>query len=162
MKTSLFVIATCVASASAFAPSGNGRQATELAEKKSIFKTITEMDLFAPKSTQNDYGARNQKNLGVGKIGSNSYIPNGLTAAQYEKLRKDEAAKKAANYQRNVAKAGKFLDYTDFYTKRGTDTGEAWSKSVTKGHDMAKTKYDWSGSNDQPLWAKSPTKKGKK
>ena len=161
MKTSLFLAVACVASTSAFAPSANGRQSSQLEEKKSLFKTITEMDLFAPKAGQNDYGARNSKNLGPAKLGKNSYVPNGLTAAQYENIRSQEASKKAANYQRNVAKAGKFLDYTDFYTKRGTDTSEAWSKSVTKGHDMAKTKYDWSGSVDQPLWAKAPTK-GKK
>ena len=159
MKTSAFVAAACVASASAFAPSSNGRQATELAEKKTFFKTIFDMDLFAPKSGQNDYGARDSKNLGPAKLGSNSYVPNGLTAAQYEAIRKKEADAKKANYQRNVAKAGKFLDYTDFYTRRGTDTSEAWAKSKTKGHEMAKTKYDWSGSNDQPLWAKKPTKK---
>lgn len=86
--------------------------------------------------------------LKVGKIGDSSYVPSGLTAAEYNKVREQEAAKKAANYKKNVAKAGKFLDYTDFYTKRGTDKNENWFKSVTRGHDMAKTKYDWSGTND--------------
>merc|ERR1712083_777554 len=74
-----------------------------------------------------------------GKITSNSYVPAGLTAAEYEKVRNGDAAKKAANYQRNVKKAGVFEDYTEFYTKRGTDTGESWNKGPTKGHRMAKT-----------------------
>ena len=59
-----------------------------------------------------------------------------------------KAAKKAANYQKNVAKAGKFLDYTKFYQDRGTDTSQSWFKSVTRGHTMAKTKYDWSGKSN--------------
>ena len=35
------------------------------------------------------------------------------------------------NYARNVAKAGKFEDYTDFYIKRGTDTSGSWIKVST-------------------------------
>jgi hypothetical protein len=31
--------------------------------KKSLFRTISEMDLFAPVKTQNDYGARSKKNV---------------------------------------------------------------------------------------------------
>jgi len=106
------------------------------------------MDLFAPNPDVNTYGARDKKKLSVGSIGSNSYVPAGLTAEEYNKIRNADAAKKAANYQRNVKKAGVFEDYTAFYTKRGTDTSEAWNKSPTKGHRMAKTKYDWSGSKD--------------
>ena len=86
--------------------------------------------------------------LGTGTLGANSYVPNGLTREQYAKVRGADEAKKNANYARNVAKAGKFLDYTQFYLDRGTDVGEKWSKSVTKGHRMAKTKYDWSGKTD--------------
>ena len=81
------------------------------------------------------------------KVGQGGYVPDGLSLDQYNKVRSKEQKAKDANYAKNVAKAGKFQDYTAFYTKRGTDTGEAWSKSVTKGHDMAKTKYDWSGKN---------------
>ena len=66
-----------------------------------------------------------------------------MTAAQYEKIRTQEAAKKKANYERNVKKAGVFEDYTEFYKKRGTDTNQAWAKSATRGHRMAKTKYDF-------------------
>lgn len=146
MKTSVAFIAACIASASAFTPSPNGARAST--QLNGIFDTIFDMDLFAPKKTQNDYGARKNKNLGTGSLGSNSYIPDGLSRSQYEALRKKEEAAKDANYQRNVAKAGKFLDYTQFYLNRGTDVSESWSKSPTKGHRMAKTKFDWSGKKD--------------
>merc|ERR1711966_354618 len=107
---------------------------------------ISNMDLFAPKADQNTYGARNKKDLRLGKITNKSYIPSGLTAKQYEDIRKGQQAKKKANYERNVAKAGIFEDYTDFYTKRGTDLSQDWAKNKnTLGHRFAKTKYDWSG-----------------
>lgn len=86
--------------------------------------------------------------LKIAKIGSSSYIPSGLTPAQFQKIRDDDAAKKSSFYKKNVAKAGKFQDYTAFYIKRGTDTTDAWIKSATRGHDMAKTKYDFSGKTD--------------
>ena len=81
--------------------------------------------------------------LAVGKIGANSYVPAGLSASEYQKIRDRDAQKKAANYERNVKKAGVFEDYTEFYKKRGTDTAQAWYKSPTRGHRMAKTKYDF-------------------
>merc|ERR1719150_1023335 len=151
MKTTAVIAVACIASTTAFAPTNNGaRINTQLsvAEKKSFFKTVFDMDLFAPVADQNDYGARNKKNLSTGKLGSNSYVPNGLTREQYNAIRKKEDEKKNANYQRNVAKAGKFLDYTKFYLDRGTDVSEAWFKSPTRGHRMAKTKFDWSGKTD--------------
>eukprot|EP00551_Chaetoceros_affinis_P012681 CAMPEP_0203663896 /NCGR_PEP_ID=MMETSP0090-20130426/1396_1 /ASSEMBLY_ACC=CAM_ASM_001088 /TAXON_ID=426623 /ORGANISM="Chaetoceros affinis, Strain CCMP159" /LENGTH=158 /DNA_ID=CAMNT_0050526941 /DNA_START=62 /DNA_END=538 /DNA_ORIENTATION=+ len=156
MKTSALIIAGCVASASAFAPSQqpSGSTTQLSAEKKSFFKTVFDMDLFAPKADQNDYGARSKKTLTRGEITGKSYIPAGLTAEQYKKIRAAEDKKKADNYQRNVKKAGVFEDYTEFYKKRGTDVGESWFKSPTRGHRMAKTKYDWSGDSDKPLWAK--------
>jgi hypothetical protein len=83
-----------------------------------------------------------------------SYVPAGLSAADYNKVRAAEAAKKKAKYDANVKKAGVFEDYTEWYAKRGTDTSQAWAKTATNGHRMAKTKYDWSGSGDRPLWAK--------
>lgn len=121
------------------------------------------MDLFAPVSTQNDYGARGKKGLKVGTIGKNSYVPDGLSAAEYNKVRGKDQKKKDAFYSKNVAKAGKFKDYTEFYIKRGTDVNDKWAKSASLGHDMAKTKYDWSGKvNEVPLSFKQPTKaKGK-
>jgi len=65
MKTSVAIIAACVASASAFAPANNGaRVNTELAaEKKPFFRSVFDMDLFAPVKDQNDYGARSKKNV---------------------------------------------------------------------------------------------------
>lgn len=86
-------------------------------------------------------------------------MPNGLTKAQYEKIRAEEVAKKEANYKRNVAKAGIFEDYTEFYTKRGTDLTGAWKKSVTNGHKMVKTKYDWSGKKGEDAGWFTPPKK---
>ena len=156
MKTSALIIAGCVASASAFPPAPNGERAsTQL--HKSLFRTISEMDLFAPQKDQNDYGARSKKNANIATLGNNSYVPDGLTRAQYEKLRKDQVSKKDANYNKNVKKAGVFEDYTEFYTKRGTDTKADWKTKNpnTLGHRMAKTKFDWSGAADIPLWAKS-------
>merc|ERR1711862_270495 len=80
-----------------------------------------------------------KKKIVTGKITEGkSYVPAGLTASQYNKVRAAEVKKKA----------GIFEDYTDFYLKRGTDNSESWAKSVTNGHRMAKTKYDWSGSDD--------------
>ena len=61
-----------------------------------------------------------------------------------------------------MAKAGKFLDYTDFYTKRGTDLNQNWKKSVTLGHAMAKTKFDWSGKTDTIKGFESEVKVPKK
>ena len=97
--------------------------------------------------------------LSTGKLTANSYVPNGLTREQYEKIRAGEVAAKDANYKRNVAKAGKFEDYTEFYTKRGTDLTGAWKKSVTNGHKMVKTKYDWSGAKGEDAGWFTPPKK---
>jgi hypothetical protein len=73
-----------------------------------------------------------------------------LTAKQYDEIRKGQVKKKADNYARNVAKAGIFEDYTDFYTKRGTDLSQDWAKNKnTLGHRFAKTKYDWAGTQGE-------------
>ena len=72
-----------------------------------------------------------------------------MSAAEYQKIREEEKKKKDSIYQKNVAKAGKFQDFTKFYIQRGTDTDDKWAKSVTRGHTMAKTKYDYSGSKDE-------------
>jgi len=70
MKTAAVITLACLASASAFAPASNGRvvsslaaKAPEPAAKKSLFRTISEMDLFAPNKQVNDYGARSTKNV---------------------------------------------------------------------------------------------------
>lgn len=86
--------------------------------------------------------------LKVGKIGDSSYVPAGLSKAEYEKIRERDQKKKEENYKKNVAKAGKFIDFTDWYKKRGTDTDDSWIKGVTRGHTMVKTKYDYSGGKD--------------
>lgn len=114
------------------------------------------MDLWAPVADSNDYGARSKKNIKVGQLTDRSYVPMGLTKAQYEKIRADEVAKKGANYQKNVAKAGKFLGYDEFYLKRGTDLNGNWKKDVNLGHRMAKTKFDWSGKDSAKGWFTPP------
>merc|ERR1712232_955412 len=143
-----------------------GRSSTSLQAKKvskakvdnrTLTRRIFDLDLFAPKANQNDYGARKSKNIKVGGITKNSYVPNGLTKAQYEKVRRDEQRKKAENYERNVKKAGIFIDYTAWYKARGTDTKQDWKKTVTNGHRMAKTKYDWQGNENTKfsVWRRS-------
>ena len=159
MKLQATVIALYVACTAAFAPQANVKQSTALF---GLFETISNMDLFAPNKGVNDYGARNKKNLATGKITDKSYVPAGLTAAEYEKIRNADAAKKQANYERNVKKAGVFTDYTEWYKKRGTDTSGEWKKSVTLGHRMAKTKYDWSGSKDNAMFVGLEAKPKKK
>ena len=72
------------------------------------FSTISNMDRWAPVKDSNNYGGCSKKNMKTGKTTNDSYIPSGLTKAQYEKIRSDTDKKKAANYQRNVAKAGMF------------------------------------------------------
>ena len=151
MKTTALFVAASVASVSAFAPQSTARTSTALNE--SIFSKIANLDLWAPVADSNEYGARDKKNLKTGNLTDKSYVPFGLTKAQYEKIRADEQSKKAANYQKNVAKAGKFLDYTEFYLQRGTSEDFAWRKLPNAGHRMAKTKYDWSGEkNDAPTY----------
>lgn len=154
MKAStILVAAATLSSASAFAPAPKAPQSTELHE--SIFTKLSNMDLWAPVSDSNNYGARGRKNIKTGTLTSKSYIPSGLTKEQYEKIRKDADAKKAANYQKNVKKAGIFQDYTEFYMKRGSDENGSWMKLPNLGHTMAKTKYDWSGEEgqlDTPTW----------
>ena len=182
MKSNVFFYLACVQAISAFSPSKTGTgEVTRLnaekkgffsfgnstppkapepkkEEKKSLFGTIFDLDLFAPNKDVNDYGARSKKKIVTGKIGTNSYVPSGLTAEQYNAIRAESDRKKAANYQKNVAKAGKFLGYDEFYLKRGTDLNGSWKKDVNLGHRMAKTKYDWSGDSDKPLWAKKAKK----
>mmetsp|Transcript_11402 Transcript_11402/g.24734 ORF Transcript_11402/g.24734 Transcript_11402/m.24734 type:complete len:170 (-) Transcript_11402:545-1054(-) len=169
MKAStVFVVAASMASASAFAPAPKAPQSTQLNE--SIFKKISNLDLWAPVADSNDYGARGKKQIKTGTLTDRSYVPSGLTKAQYEKIRAENDQKKAANYQKNVAKAGIFQDYTEFYMKRGSEENGSWLKMPNRGHDMAKTKYDWSGeTNTAPVWTgigagikKGGAKKGKK
>jgi hypothetical protein len=169
MKVLALIAAASIATTSAFTvvPSSQARYGTALSAKEekeggnSIFTQISNMDLFAPNKNINTYGARKSKNVGVGKIeAGKSYVPDGLTTAQYSKVRANEAAKKDQNYDRNVKKAFKFQDYTEFYLKRGTELSQGWIKEVTRGHEMVKTKYDWSGKTQQSKgWFSPPTEK---
>ena len=83
----------------------------------------------------------------VGSIGANSYVPAGLSADEYRKVRAKDASKAKAKYDYNVKKAGKFLGFDEFYQKRGTDPSGTWLKAPGRGHRFAKTKYDYSGSS---------------
>ncbi len=145
MKVSAILIAASVATVSAFVPSTGKASVPSTQLNESLFKKISNMDLWAPVADSNDYGARSKKKIVTGQLTDKSYVPAGLTKAQYEKIRAEADKKKAANYQKNVAKAGVFIDYTDFYLKRGTDVNGSWMKLPNLGHRMAKTKYDWSG-----------------
>lgn len=51
-----------VAAVQGFAPVSQGRVGTTQLQG-SIFDAIADMDLFAPQKTQNDYGARNKKDV---------------------------------------------------------------------------------------------------
>ena len=77
MKTSAAIALGLVASAQGFAPVSNqGRVGTELSE--TLFDKIFGLDLFAPVATQNDYGARNSKNVsaesGFPSMDTESYL----------------------------------------------------------------------------------------
>jgi hypothetical protein len=87
--------------------------------------------------------------LKVAKLGSNSYVPAGLSAAEYQKIRDRDEAKKNANYSKNVAKAFKFTDFTQWYLNRGTSEGGKWLNAPGLGHTFAKTKYDYSGGKNE-------------
>ena len=90
------------------------------------------------------------------------YVPAGLTAKQYQAIREADFKKKQAKYEKNAKKAGVFQDFTEWYKKRGTDLDQPWIKKATKGHSMAKTKYDWSGLTDKKLWVKAENTATKK
>ena len=90
--------------------------------------------------------------LKVGAIQSGkSYVPAGLTAEQYKKVRAADQQKKDETYKKNVSKAFKFQDFDQFYLKRGTSEGGAWLKAAGRGHTFAKTKYDYTGSRTAPM-----------
>ena len=63
MKTSVAFVLATAASAAAFAPQFTGRIDTSL--NKSLFNIVSDMDLFAPNSKQNFYGARSKKNVSM-------------------------------------------------------------------------------------------------
>ena len=65
-----------------------------------------------------------------------------MTASQYSAIRSKDQSKADANYKKNVAKAGKFQDFTAWYVKRGTSEGGNWLSSAGRGHTFAKLKYE--------------------
>lgn len=71
-----------------------------------------------------------------------------MSLADYQKVRAADDAKKAANYDKNVKKAGKFLGFDEFYLKRGTSEGGNWLNAAGRGHTFAKTKYDFEDSTN--------------
>lgn len=152
--TSAIILATLI-SVSAFAPQQQSVRST--VAQNALADRIFGMDLFTPVKDQNNYGARKNKNLKVGKITEKSYIPNGLSKAEYEKIRAADQAKKDQKYQSAVSKAFKYQDFTEWYAKRGTELNQGWKKAVTLGHTMAKTKYDWSGTSDAKKFESTKT-----
>lgn len=158
MKSLALATLFLATSASAFAPiscqSPAGAAATTAASSSSALNALADnifgMDLFDP--NRNKYGARSNKNLKSGALTDKSYIPTGLSKAEYEKIRARDVAKKEASYKKNVAKAGIFEDFTKFYLKRGTAEGGSWLKAPARGHRMAKTKFDWSDTKDAKLF----------
>jgi hypothetical protein len=141
MNKIVALLVAFLAAANAFAPVQPQSKAIST-ELNALFDRINNMDLF--KKETNMYGARSKKNLKVAEI-KGGYVPDGLTEEQYNQIRKEAVAKKEANYQRNVKKAGIFENFTEFYKQRGTSEGGAWLKGANRGHKMVKTKYDWSG-----------------
>ncbi|GKY94891.1 hypothetical protein MPSEU_000454000 [Mayamaea pseudoterrestris] len=152
MKTAAFLPLLLSVSASAFVTPSTQRAAS-VTELNALADNIFGLDLFDPK--RNKYGAREKKNVKTGTLTSKSYIPSGLTKAEFEKVRARDAAKKEESYKKNVKKAFQFEDFTNFYLKRGTSEGGSWLKAPALGHRMAKTKYDWSNTADAKLFAAS-------
>ena len=62
MKTSLVLALGAVATVQGFAPAQQQRVGTEL-NAKTLSERIFGMDLFEPVKDQNNYGARNKKNV---------------------------------------------------------------------------------------------------
>lgn len=154
MKTSLVVL-SLAASASAFVPSTSSSRPS--VAREALADRIFDMNLFD--KDNNKYGARDKKQkYKTGALTDRSYVPSGLTKAEYEAIRKKEVAKKEENYKKNVAKAFKYTDFSDWYAKRGTELAQGWKKTVTLGHTMAKTKYDWSGVADAKKFESTNTK----
>lgn len=151
MFARLLLLVASLSLVAGFAPQSAGsRSRACVTQQYALADRIFGMDLFAPKADQNNYGARAKKNIKIGTLTSNSYTPNGLTPAEYDKIRKAEFAKKQKTYEEKSKKAFKFTDYTEWYTKRGTDLDKgAWRTDINKGHTMVKTKFDWSGKKDE-------------
>jgi len=112
-----------------------------------VTTAIFEMDLWKPVSKSNEYGARRGKDIRQGKLAKNSYVPAGMSKAEYEKIRTTESRKKTDRYNKYAAVGEEYGDFQDFYAQRGTDSNAQW-RGTTNGHTMCKTKYDWQGDGD--------------
>jgi len=155
MKFTIAFALSLLSSALAFAPlQSSGRVSVA---QNALADRIFGLDLFD--SEQNKYGARKKKNLAQGKLTDKSYVPAGLTKAEYEKIRKAEVARKQKNYEDKKKNAFKYTDFTEWYAKRGTELNQGWKKAVTLGHSMAKTKYDWSGTEEAKKFASTDAEK---
>ena len=142
MKYTAAASIALLATANAFAPApAAGRVSVA---REAIADKIFGMDLWEPVKNSNEYGARSKKNVKVGSLGANSYVPAGLTKEQYAKVRAEEAKKKADNYNRNVAKAGVYEDFTAWYAQRGTELGQSWKKKVTLGRKFVRRMIGYS------------------
>ena len=135
--------------------------------KACVFSLIPDSLFLFCRSLKSSFGSFFiNMQLKQGKLTESSYVPSGMTKAQYEKIRSTEKARKDQNYQYNVKKAFQYTDFTEWYAKRGTELNQGWKKAVTLGHTMAKTKYDWSGVDDAKKFSSTQytteTKKVKK
>merc|ERR1712176_1473290 len=64
-----------IASASAFTPASPPVKSSSTALNESLFKRVSNLDLWAPVADSNQYGARSKKNLKTGKLTDRSYVP---------------------------------------------------------------------------------------
>jgi len=126
--------------------------------REALADQIFGMDLFTPVKDQNNYGARAKKGIKLGELTTKSYVPAGMTKAEYEKIRKSEKAAKEKKYKEKASNAFKYTDFTKWYSQRGTELSQAWKKSVTLGHNMAKTKYDWGDKLESKKFESTNTK----
>merc|ERR1740138_697434 len=75
-----------------------------------------------------------------------AYVPDGLSAAEYEASKKAAAAKKVAN-KKKFPKGNMGTDVKVWLNKLDQiKAGE--TNIVNSGHTYAKTKFDWTGKKD--------------
>jgi len=113
-----------------------------------IAQRIFGMDLWAPISKSNDFGARTGKKLQAAALGRNSYVPEGLSKADYMKVRNNDDQKKKKQYSKVMSKVGSSTSFYSWYKSRGTDKGDKWLDADGRGHAFAKTKYNWGAEDD--------------
>ena len=77
----------------------------------------------------------------MGKLTNNSYVPSGMSKAEYDKIRTKEKQSKEQKHNKYAGKKDEYGEFQDFYAQHGTDKNAAW-------RTMCKTKYDWQGDDD--------------